>query len=125
MAWLNYPLSYNISCLVQYITLTHLRFVMHTITTSPEFANLTEDEISQRLDIYEEEDPDTETTDPIVQEVLRLIDAYNTRFEELSENGQEDLEEIINFAPQYIIEEIAFDIFMEALHDSLQDLDDE
>ncbi len=108
---------------------------MKNIKTSPEFMNLSEDEIVKALDEFEdqfatEEDvnPDVESDNPIVNEVARLINEYTTRFDELVEKTgeNEDLpEEIFTYEPEIIIERVAYEIFMDAVHDSMQEADDE
>ena len=108
---------------------------MKNIKTSPEFMNLSEDEIVKALDEFEdqfatEEDvnPEVESDNPIVNEVARLINEYTTRFDELVEKTgeNEDLpEEIFTYEPEIIIERVAYEIFMDAVHDSMQEADDE
>lgn len=108
---------------------------MKTIKTAPEFMNLSEDEIVKALDEFEEQfatdedvDPDVESDNPIVNEVARLINEYTTRFDELVEKTgkDEDLpEEIFTYEPEIIIERVAYEIFMDAVHDSMQEADDE
>lgn len=108
---------------------------MKTIKTTPEFMNLSEDEIVKALDEFEEQfatdedvDPDVESDNPIVNEVARLINEYTTRFDELVEKTgkDEDLpEEIFTYEPEIIIERVAYEIFMDAVHDSMQEADDE
>lgn len=63
--------------------------------------------------------------DPIVLEVERLIAAYSDRFDELCKENGEVPEEALTYKPRTAIEQIAFDIFTDALHDSLMDEDDE
>ncbi len=77
---------------------------MKSIKTTPEFMNLTEDEIVAALDDFENQfateddvDSDIEPENPIVKEVARLINEYTNRFDE---------------------------IFMDAVHDSMQEADD-
>ncbi len=107
---------------------------MKSIKTSPEFMNLSEDEIVKALDDFENQfeteddvDSDVEPDDPIVKEVARLINEYTNRFDELiAETGDDgDLpEEIFEYEPEIIIERVAYEIFMDAVHDSMQDADD-
>lgn len=108
---------------------------MKNIKTSPEFMNLTEDEITKALDEFEEQfateedvNADVESDNPIVNEVARLINEYTLRFDELVEKTgeNEDLpEEIFTYEPEIIIERVAYEIFMDAVHDSMQEADDE
>lgn len=107
---------------------------MKSIKTSPEFMNLSEDEIVKALDDFENQfeteddvDSEVEPDDPIVKEVARLINEYTNRFDELiAEAGEgDDLpEEIFEYEPEIIIERVAYEIFMDAVHDSMQDADD-
>ncbi len=107
---------------------------MKTIKTTPEFMNLQENEIIEALDAFEnlfenEEDidPSIEPENPIVTEVARLINEYTNRFDELiakSENGELP-EEIFEYEPEIVIERVAYEIFMDAVHDSMQDADDD
>lgn len=106
---------------------------MKTIKTTPEFMNLQENEIVDALDAFEnlfdnEEDidPSVEPENPIVTEVARLINEYTNRFDELlakSEDGELP-EEIFDYEPEIVIERVAYEIFMDAVHDSMQDADD-
>lgn len=106
---------------------------MKTIKTTPEFMNLQENEIVDALDAFEnlfdnEEDidPSFEPENPIVTEVARLINEYTNRFDELlakSEDGELP-EEIFDYEPEIVIERVAYEIFMDAVHDSMQDADD-
>ena len=66
-----------------------------------------------------------ESDDPIVQEVERLIAAYSDRFDELCKDTGEVPEEALTYKPRTPIEQVAFDIFTDALHDSLMEEDDE
>lgn len=72
-----------------------------------------------------DEDDVIPSDDPIVLEVERLIAAYSDRFDELCKENGEVPEEALTYKPQTVIEQIAFDIFTDALHDSLMDEDDE
>lgn len=106
---------------------------MKTIKTTPEFMNLQENEIIDALDAFEnlfanddDIDPSIEPENPIVSEVARLINEYTNRFDELiskSEDGELP-EEIFEYEPEIIIERVAYEIFMDAVHDSMQDADD-
>lgn len=72
-----------------------------------------------------DEDDVIPSDDPIVLEVERLIAAYSDRFDELCKENGEVPEEALTYKPHTVIEQIAFDIFTDALHDSLMDEDDE
>lgn len=72
-----------------------------------------------------DEDDEIQSDDPIVQEVERLIEAYSQRFDELCRDNGEVPEEALTYKPRNPIEQVAFDIFTDALHDSLMDEDDE
>lgn len=106
---------------------------MKSVKTSLEFANLSEDEIIKALDDFENQfeteddvNSDIEPENPIVQEVARLINEYTNRFDELiAKSKDEELpEEIFDYEPEIIIERVAYEIFMDAVHDSMQDADD-
>ncbi len=108
---------------------------MKNIKTTPEFMNLAEDEIVKALDEFENQfdteddvDPNVESDNPIVNEVARLIGEYTARFDEILEQtgkDQELPEEIFTYEPEIIIERVAYEIFMDAVHDSMQEADDE
>ena len=127
---------------------------MKTVVVKPEFAGLTEEQVIDAIDAYEAqvdeyyankgdeeecgcgcshdegscEDSDDDvipSDDPIVLEVERLIAAYSDRFDELSKENGEVPEEALTYKPRTPIEQVAFDIFTDALHDSLMDEDDE
>lgn len=72
-----------------------------------------------------DEDDEIKSDDPIVQEVERLIEAYSQRFDELCRDSGEVPEEALTYKPRNPIEQVSFDIFTDALHDSLMDEDDE
>ena len=122
---------------------------MKTVVVKPEFAGLTEEQVIDAIDAYEAQvdeyyankgdeeecgcgcshdegscdDSDGDvipSDDPIVLEVERLIAAYSDRFDELCKENGEVPEEALT-----PIEQVAFDIFTDALHDSLMDEDDE
>lgn len=95
---------------------------MKTITTTPEFANLTEDDIQKAFDALE---ADPETQNPVVMELERLVEAYSARFEELCEQHDEIPSDALDFEPDTIIEQVAYDVFTEALHDSMIDADED
>ena len=86
------------------------------------------DEFEDQFATEEDVNPDVESDNPIVNEVARLINEYTTRFDELVEKTgeNEDLpEEIFTYEPEIIIERVAYEIFMDAVHDSMQEADDE
>lgn len=105
---------------------------MKTIHTNPEFKALTEDEIVKALDDFEnlfdedeDVDIDVEPENPIVAEVARLISEYTNLFDKYCENAEDELpEEIFNYEPELMIERVAYEIFMDAVHDAMQE-DDE
>lgn len=107
---------------------------MKSIKTSPEFMNLTEEEITKALDDFENQFADEESVDsslepdnPIVTEVARLINEYTAKFDEIiAKTGEnEDLPaEIFEYEPEIMIERVAYEIFMDAVHDSMQEADD-
>ena len=126
---------------------------MKTVVAKPEFAGLTEEQVIEAIDAYEAQvdeyyaskdgeegcgcgcgngeccgDGDDDvipSDDPIVLEVERLIAAYSDRFDELCKENGEVPEEALTYKPRTPIEQVAFDIFTDALHDSLMDEDDE
>lgn len=128
---------------------------MKTVAAKPEFAGLSEEQVVDAIDAYEaqveahyanqgeeegacacghddegscedcDEDDEIRSDDPIVQEVERLIEAYSQRFDELCRDNGEVPEEALTYKPSNPIEQVAFDIFTDALHDSLMDEDDE
>lgn len=108
---------------------------MKTVVVKPEFAGLTEEQVIDAIDAYEAQvdeyyankgdDDVIPSDDPIVLEVERLIAAYSDRFDELCKENGEVPEEALTYKPRTPIEQVAFDIFTDALHDSLMDEDDE
>lgn len=108
---------------------------MKTVQTTPTFAALSEAEVLCALEAYEalfgdEEDDEEEMAeehvpeDPIVQEVLRLIGAYADKFDEYCEKATDFPAEVLEYEPESAIEQIAFEMFTDVLHDSLQEADD-
>lgn len=109
---------------------------MKNIQTKPEFKALSEDEIVKALDDFESQFPEEEDIDiniepenPIVAEVARLINEYTTRFDaycsEVGEEISEELtDEVFNYEPEVMIERVAYEIFMDAVHDAMQEEDD-
>ncbi len=99
---------------------------MKTITTSPEFLNLTEEDVSRALDEFEaDDDNDDVPSDPVVAEVARLIAAYADRFDQYCEQYAELPPHVLEYEPPSPIEQIAFGIFTDAVFDAFQDADDE
>ena len=127
---------------------------MKTVVPQPQFTQLTEEEILKALDAFEaeveayyaslpeeecscedpvddseDEDEDDldafESDDPVVREVERLIAGYAERFDACCREKSEVPEEALLYKPKTAIERVAFQIFTEALHDSLMDDDDE
>ncbi|HIU17174.1 MAG TPA: hypothetical protein IAB01_01840 [Candidatus Avidesulfovibrio excrementigallinarum] len=102
---------------------------MKSVTALPEFASLTEDDIEQALDqldgLDDEALANSMDVHPILRELERLIAAYSDRFEELCESSDEFPVDVLSYEPELPIEQAAFDIFSDALHDSLQAEDDE
>jgi len=102
---------------------------MKQVATLPEFASLTEEEIERALDQLDAA-ADADSTDelavhPLLRELERLIAAYSERFEALCKERDEFPEELLTFEPDKPIEQIAYDIFSDALHDSLQEADED
>ncbi len=105
---------------------------MKTIQTQSEFKALSEDEIVKALDEFEnlfpedeELDVDVEPENPIVAEVARLISEYTNRFDDYCEKAEDELpEEIFNYEPEVMIERVAYEIFMDAVHDAMQEEDE-
>ncbi len=75
-------------------------------------------------ELYDEQDDFDEPKDPVVAEVARLISEYARRFDEYCLEYEELPEDVLNHEPEYPIEQIAFEIFTDALHDALQDADE-
>ena len=91
---------------------------MKHITTRPEFVNLTEEDVNAALDEFEE---NSETQNPVVLEVQRLIGEYSAYLDQQCRESGEVLEDILLYEPETPIEQAAYDVFSEALHDSLLD----
>lgn len=102
---------------------------MKTISTTPEFLNLAEEEINKALDAFEAEDDGsddaTPPSDPTVAEVARLVAAYADRFDYYCENYPELPDDVLDYEPPHPIEQVAFGIFTDAVFDAFQDADDE
>ncbi len=102
---------------------------MNQVKAGAEFLNLGEEEILAALDRFEEADEDCadegEPEDPIVREVGRLISEYTARFDDYCANSEEIPDEVFTYEPEIVIERIAYGIFTDAVHDALQEEDDE
>lgn len=100
---------------------------MRSVTTLPEFAALTDADIEKALDSLDGMDESALAleTSPVLQELERLIGAYSQRFEELCTEEGEVPDGILDFEPESPIQEAAYDLFMDALHDSMQDDDED
>ena len=106
---------------------------MKTIQAKSEFKTLSEEEVVNALDDFEnlfgedeEIDISVEPENPIVAEVARLISEYTNRFDEYCEKAEDELpEEIFNYEPEVMIERISYEIFMDAVHDAMQEEDDD
>jgi len=111
---------------------------MKTVSTLPEFAQLSELEVQSALDAYDAlPEPEGEGAfdavpeNPIVREFFRLVNAYSQRLDEMmasSKNSDSDpekfLEEIFDYEPPTVIEREAFDFFSSVCEDALRDMDD-
>lgn len=99
---------------------------MKSITTLPEFVEITHGDIEAALDELDGMDEAAleAHTSPVLRELERLIGAYSERFEELCTKEGEVPDGVLDFEPETPIQEAAFEIFMDALHDSMQEEDD-
>ena len=111
---------------------------MKMIKANPHFANLDKKTVMDALDAYDalyeghEENEEDEPISfpenphyPIVQEVERLIAGYSTFLEEYCRDHQEIPESALSHRPELPIEQVAFEIFTEVLHDSMMEEDDD
>ena len=102
---------------------------MKNVSTLPEFMSLTEEDIERALDQLDAEPEAGESAEiavhPLLREIERLIEAYSKRFEELCGESGDFPEELLSFEPERPIERAAYDIFSDALHDSLQEADED
>lgn len=110
---------------------------MHTVIPDPAFAGLSEEEVRAALERYDSQceekspdgwDEDTEDapiSDPVVREIARLVSAYAGRLDASCREHGQIPEEALLYRPKTPIEQAAFHIFTDALHDSLQEADDE
>ena len=57
--------------------------------------------------------------------MARLIGEYTNRFDEYCNEYEELPEEVLAYEPDTAIERVAFEIFTDAVHDALQEEDDE
>lgn len=115
---------------------------MKSVTANPQFISLSKEEILTALDACEALYTEMETSpqegkvsldcevgedecDPkklcyaIVEEVERLIREYSAYFDAYCREHGEVPEESLVYQPQTPIEQMAFQIFTEALHDSV------
>lgn len=105
---------------------------MNTIKTTQEFVALSEDEILKALDDFEDQLGDDEEViadvdpeNPIVNEVARLINEYTARFDQYCDEAEDELpEHIFDYEPEIMIERVAYEIFMDAVHDAMQEAED-
>ena len=101
---------------------------MKTVIPAPQFIHMTEEEIMDRLDAWEasldeEDETATPPEDPVVAEVERLIGGYTDKLDDYCRQHGEIPEEALLHRPASGIERVAFQIFTEALHDSLMEED--
>lgn len=85
------------------------------VVTSPEFQNLTEDEIFKALN-----EPDE--NNPIAHEIARLIDGYTENFYHMVKNTGMPTH-MLRHKSQYAIEEIAMQLTTETIRKSLEEKD--
>ncbi len=105
---------------------------MNQVKAGTKFLNMGEEEILAALDRFEEAEAekdehlqDGEPEDPVVREVGRLISEYTARFDDYCANSEEIPDTVFTYEPQTAIERIAYGIFTDAVHDALQEEDDE
>ena len=105
---------------------------MNQVKAGTEFLNMGEEEILAALDRFEEAEAekdehlqDGEPEDPVVREVGRLISEYTARFDDYCANSEEIPDTVFTYEPQTAIERSAYGIFTDAVHDALQEEDDE
>ncbi len=100
---------------------------MKSIATRPEFAQLTEDDIEEVLNKLEALDENElgAANNPVLMEIERLIAAYSARFEELCNENGDVPAELVTFEPEKAIESVAYDIFSDALYESLSQEDED
>lgn len=112
---------------------------MHTVIPDAALAALSEEDVRAALDRYDahcEQESEAESDeeadavessidDPIIREVTRLVNAYADRFDLACREHGHIPEEALLYQPKSPIEQAAFHIFTQALHDSLQEADDE
>lgn len=101
---------------------------MHTVTTDPFFAKLSKEEVEAALKRYDAQcekehatDVAPEPDDIVAQEIARLIGRYVERFEAIYQENGKIPDEALLYQPPSPIEQVAFGIFSEALHDSIID----
>ena len=105
---------------------------MKTVIPAPQFVHLAEEEVLEHLDAWEdaldgldEDEVPATPDDPIVAEVERLINGYTEKLDAYCRLHGEIPEEALLYRPTSGIEKVAFQIFTEALHDSLMEEDDD
>ena len=54
-----------------------------------------------------------------------MISEYTARFDDYCANSEEIPDEVFTYEPEIVIERIAYGIFTDAVHDALQEEDDE
>ena len=97
---------------------------MKTVACDPHFAQLSHAEVMQHVDA-DVSDKGSQSDDPVMVELERLVEAYSLRFETLCKEKKGFPEEVLGYEPEIGIEKVAFEIFNEALHDAMLDLDDD
>ncbi len=99
---------------------------MKSVIPNPTFLHMSQQEVSDRLDAWEESPThSTPVDDPVVAEVERLIAGYAARLDSFCRQYGTIPEDALLCHPTSGIEQVAFAIFTEALHDSLMDADEE
>ena len=107
---------------------------MKTVVVKPEFAGLTEEQVIDAIDAYEAQVDEYYANKGDEEECgcgcshdegsCEDSDDDVIPSELCKENGEVP-EEALTYKPRTPIEQVAFDIFTDALHDSLMDEDDE
>ena len=94
---------------------------MKTVVVKPEFAGLTEEQVIDAIDAYEAQVDEYYANKGDEEE----CGCGCSHDEGSCEDSDDDPEEALTYKPRTPIEQVAFDIFTDALHDSLMDEDDE
>ena len=100
---------------------------MKNISAQPQFANLSDDEIENLLDLADSPDIDETTfteANKVIAELSRLIEAYSERFDKIVDEQGNIPDYVINFEPKLPIERAAYNFFLDALHDAMQNMDE-